>query len=535
MLTKKFLSYIFIMILGKCLMAQNPSYYNEPVRPGTPGSVPFWNNYSKRFMYAPAFDVAATTGAASYRFVITDINGKNETFTAPEPWAALTPVWSSIPEGYTTLTIEALDKGGNKIAVAAERTFYRSAGFTGIKDGRTSKNYFESGRECLKALYNNPSVQYWLSHKSPDPKYSHYGFPSKVIGGVVRAMVKYHEVAETQAERDNALKMAANAADYLLSIRYAEPAGYAGMIPTYAINSDKPIAVAAKRSGLKYFMVTSCVDAAFGLLDLYDATHEQKYLDACKKMADILLKKQNAEGTWPHMVNAETGQSVHDQLLIPTWIIFLFDRLEHQYHLTQYKASRQQAWNWIVNNPLKTYRWDGQFEDVQLVGPYQDLAREQACDVASLLLDKAGKNEAILTKVDDLLRFAEDQFVVWAPMTDVKGWVKIMPPKPQRHPETWFAPTVLEQYVCYEPVARSSAILINVYLKAYKVTGKHLYFEKAKALGNGLLYGQEWVASQAGKNDVEIPTWVKHMKPSNWLNNSYYAAEAVLNLSVSTK
>lgn len=98
------------------------------------------------------------------------------------------------------------------------------------------------------------------------------------------------------------------------------------------------------------------------------------------------------------------------------------------------------------------------------------------------------------------------------------------------HPVKWFTPAVFEQYVCYTPVAQSSAILINVYIKAYHVTHKHIYLDKAEALANGLLAAQSWI-EDTYNGGGEIPTWEEKMKPSNWLNVSYNAAEAILNLT----
>ncbi|HET7896739.1 MAG TPA: hypothetical protein VFL47_03700, partial [Flavisolibacter sp.] len=96
--------------------------------------------------------------------------------------------------------------------------------------------------------------------------------------------------------------------------------------------------------------------------------------------------------------------------------------------------------------------------------------------------------------------------------------------------ELWITPAVLEQYSCYDPVARSSAILINAYLRAHEVTRNSLYLAKAKALANAMLEGQAYV-NATYKGTGEIPTWNMKIPPSNWLNNSYYAAEAVLNLA----
>lgn len=114
-------------------------------------------------------------------------------------------------------------------------------------------------------------------------------------------------------------------------------------------------------------------------------------------------------------------------------------------------------------------------------------------------------------------------------MQDCNGWRKAIT-HPRKHCEKWITPLVLEQYVCYDPVARSSAILINAYLKAYEVTDRSIYLAKARALANGLLKGQAWFAEAKDGNGL-IPTWLMKTNGRNWINNSFFAAEAVMNVA----
>lgn len=498
------------------------------IRPGEPGKTPFWNEYAKRFIYAPAFNLPEVPGATSYEFSISASDGKTLAFRADKPWTALSAIWKDIPEGSTTLKVTGLNAQGKTVGTAGEKAFYRSPGFQG-EGQQPDLTYKEASRIGLKALFDAPAVQYWLKNRKPDPSYSHYSYPSKIIGGVVRAMIAYSKEASGETDRKSALEIAKRSANYLISVSFPQKTPYPGFPPTYLNNVDKPVATSLSNYKNHWLMVVSSVDAALGYLDLYDVSADKKYLDAATKIAGTLLKTQQADGTWPHMVNSESGAQISPQRLIPTWILFFFDRLTNQYKLNGYSNARSKAWDWIIKNPLKTYQWDGQFEDIKPRDPYMNLAREQACDVAFLLLDKPNASPAEITQAEDLLRFSEDQFVVWSPVKDCAAWRVIMPDRRQGC-DKWITPCVLEQYACYDPVARSSAILINTYLKAYKVTRKTLYFSKAKALTNGLLAGQKWLAENAnGKG--EIPTWVMKSKPSIWLNNSYYAAEAVLNMS----
>lgn len=499
-----------------------------PVRPGRPGVEPFWNEHALRFIYAPAFDLPKVEGASTYRFTLTGHDGKARTFTAAEPWAALSPVWGQVPEGYTKLKVEGIGGSGEVVGVSGERAFYRSPGFGG-EAGEPIRPYGEAGRAGLKALFDAAHVQHWLKEGAPDRTYTLYCYPNKVIGGLMRGMTRYSTVAESEGDRAAALKIARATADYLLSLRYADGAAYAGVAPTYTLNVDKPTGVTVPRVKDHWLMVPSVVDPAFGFLDLYDATQDAKYLDAAKTIADALVRTQEADGTWPLMVDWQTGKAVAPNRLIPTWVLFLFDRLDRQYHVEKYREARGKAWDWIVANPLKTYEWNAQFEDVKLVGPYKNLAREQACDVAVLLLSDPSRTPEQVAQAEELIRYAEDQFAIWAPVADVEGWRKAMPNR-YKTCDIWIVPAVFEQYVCYGPVARSSAILINTYLKAHEVTGNAAYLEKAHALANGMLEGQQWMAEHFGTAG-EIPTWNMRRAPKNWLNNSFYSAEAVLNVA----
>lgn len=523
-MTRPLRSFVAIALLS-AVAAANPvaDDTTRPVAPGEHGFRPFWNNHARRFIYAPAFDLPEVTGAASYRFILRCADGRSRQFAAASPTVPLSPVWGDVPEGVTTLLVDGLDSSGKVIGSSGERTFYRSPGFDGHA-GDPTRPYADAARDGLAALFRNPSVQHWLTHGTLDRNYRIYNYPNKVMGGVIRAMATYSQVAANERDREAALNIGRRVADYLLDRRLPADARYAHVPPTYSLDVANPYGVTKERVAKRWLFVLSATDAAFGFLDLHDATKDPKYLEAVKSIADTFVRTQESDGTWPLMIDWQTGEAVAPQRLIPTWVIFLFDRLERQYHLTGYRNARARAWEWIERNPLRTYQWDGQFEDVKLLEPYGNLAREQACDVAVLLMSEPGVSPERLAQAEDLLRFAEDQFVVWAPVKDPDGFGAVV--KRTRESRVFITPCVLEQYNCYQPVARSSMVLINTYLKAYEVTGKDAYFAKARALTNGLLKGQAW-AARAHNAGGEIPTWLMTDRYSNWLNNSFYAAEGV--------
>jgi len=57
-----------------------------PVRPGEPGTRPFWNVHSKCFTFAPAFDLKEVPGAGGCRFTVKSKDGGwSRTFSAGKP------------------------------------------------------------------------------------------------------------------------------------------------------------------------------------------------------------------------------------------------------------------------------------------------------------------------------------------------------------------------------------------------------------------------------------------------------------------
>jgi hypothetical protein len=516
---------IGVLMIGCASAEASPSDNAlRPVAPGRNGGQPFWNRFALRFIYPPAFDFADANGAKSYQFTIIDADGESHKFTANRPTADLSPVWADVPEGVTKVAVEGIDEAGKPVGKPQEQEFYRSPGFSGTAE-KPVHPYGEAARDGLQAIFRAPHVQHWLADGKPDTAYVKYCYPNKVMGALARAMAAYAKTAKDAEDRDSARKIAVAVADYLLGIRYSPDAKWGNVPPTYSKHVDKPTKLVNKRVKERWLMTPSAFDAAFGFLDVYDLTHDERYLTAAKDIAATFARNQDADGTWPLMADWQTAKQIAPQRQIPTWAIMFFDRLDRQYQVTDYREARSKAWQWIQANPLQTYQWDAQFEDVTPRGPYENLAREQACDVAVLLLSDPARTPESVANAEELLRFAEDQFVVWTPLRDPAGWQQVMP-KRRKKAASWITPCVLEQYVCYGPVARSSAILIDAYLAAAKATQKDEYLQKARALANGLVKSQAWLAENYNGGG-EVPTWVMREPPINWLNNSYYAAEAL--------
>ncbi|NLE36546.1 MAG: hypothetical protein GX621_00815 [Pirellulaceae bacterium] len=490
-----------------------------PIRPGVPGKSPFWNERAQRFIFAPAFDFKPVEGSKRYRFAARpEADSRERTFEAGEPWAPLTPIWKDLPVGYVTLKVEALDSEGQVLGEAGKRSFYRAAVFHGPYHERLTE-YGQSGRMALESMLGRKHIQNWRRNGKPDPAYRRYCYPSKIIGAVISGMTRYATLSPRPERADEALEIARAAARHLIAV--SEPAGapLEFFPPTYVDDGGKrnPSAIARYIGQL---MLTEPVAAACAYLDLYDATHDAALLEAAKRIAATYKRRQLANGTWPLKVVVSNGEPVTPNLVVPIEIVQFLDRLDGSYRITEYREVSRAAMQYILENPLKTFNWESQFEDAEPRPPYRGLSHKQETAIAIYLLDHATEDPRFTGWAEELLRYAEDQFVVWErPLPNPND------ENSQETSEHWLTPAALEQFGFYVPIGSSSARVIAAYQKAYEVTGKPLYLAKACALADTLTVAQKELG------DGWYPTYLwPNQDREGWINSGVLSAQVLLDL-----
>jgi len=507
-----------------------------PVRPGIGGMRPFWNIRAERFINVPAFDFQKINGAVKYRFTATsEVSQKDYVFEADVPWAPLSEIWAKLPVGYVTVVVEGIDKNGKVLGACAikrmtgrtrvktrqqhGRRFYRAAVFNGPYH-KPVREYRESAKMALEYLFNQSHTQRWLTESDPDPEFQFYCYPSKIIGAVVESMVMYSELAG-QKDAEKAMVIAKNAADYM--IRASEPAGapLEFMPPTYYGEERQ----AGENKGK--FMISESCRVAFVFLDLYDKTKEKRYYDAAERIGDTVAKTQLASGSWYYQHVYKTGEAALETPIIPVFMIKLFERFESQYGVKKYERNRERALNWIMENPMKDFHWIGTFEDTKPGEKYSNLTHWIVDILTEYLFERSDENPKNLEYAKELLRFAEDQFVVWErPLTYKPNWNWEI--EANSDSDDWITPCVLEQYVYYVPIGASSACMNMVFQKAYEVTGDELYLAKAISLGNTTTVAQD---RYMGRYPTLWETNSRGEPIQDWYNCATYEAKALLELA----
>jgi len=505
--------------------------YAHAIRPGGVDGAPFWNVYARMFLYPPAFDFSkGGPGTVKYRFTVFDAAGKTHVFDAPSSQSPLTPVWNELAPGQAWVYVSAVDKDGGVHGIPDwprdrfSRTFWRSAPFRPGAYPSAPRSYAEAVAKCGDEIFERPATQYFLKAGKPDPDYKHNCYPSKMHAALIHGMLGYALARPDRAA--DALKLARNAADYLIGI--SQPAGtpLEYWPPTYA---DKREA-GSFRYGQVMLIYPCEVGAAY--LALYDRVKDAQYLAAAKRLADTYIKLQEKDGTWPIFIREADGKILNDNRVQPVGVISFLEALYKACGEAKYRACADRAFAWVEAHPLKDWFWEGQFEDAPLVQKYENPSKHPACAAALYLLKRFPGDQKWLAVARDLVRYAEDQFVCWEKPCAANGHgvnTPIGDPFAQQNRyHDWFFPCALEQYVYYVPVDASNAKMIKTYLALYRAEKNPLDLAKARALGDALVRTQQ----PSGYIPTEYAKVENRSNPmQGWLNCSCASLSALAELA----
>lgn len=451
------------------------------IRQGGINGRPFWNVHASQFMYVPAFLFPVIPGAREYIYSAVDCNGNRHSFTSDIPTAPLTPIWKDLAVGLVELKVEAIHKNTGKVYLAGARTFYKMAPFPGREAlPPRACSYRECAIKAFRFVLFDPMTRYWLEHGVPKPDYYHNVYPSKMISSIILAMTAYARIEPEHA--GDAIQLAKNAADYLLSITYGEESLLAGLPPTFSFKGlikeivDENAAAADGRKDTVMLIYPAMVGNAY--LRLAEVTGDQKYFEAASRIAAYYQKTVLPNGSWYLLISEKTGKQESENCCSSFAIL---DFLHEFYARTGeeiYRQLEQNYFSYIKKMRFDNYSWEGQFEDSLLSSNYENLSHYDANSMQAYIVKNMPDDPEMLKEAEELMRFAEDQFVTWG---DFAEW------NPNRVPgERWYSPAAMEQYKWHVPIDASTCTVMNAFLNMYHATGKQLYLEKACALGDSV-------------------------------------------------
>ena len=495
------------------------------VRPGGVDGSPFWNARARIFAYPPAFPFREIPGATSYRFEVLDDAHRLRTFEAAAPTASLAPVWPAIPAGFVDVRCRALNAAGGDLGSAGKRRFWRSAPFDPAEYPASVGGYMEARRKVLRHLLSWPQLKTMEKDGVPNIAAgdNFASYPSKMQSAVVKAMLAV--ARELPEERERAMRIAHASAAYLLSTAEAPGTPLAGFTATYTGRGQ----LAGTYSGQHMLVYPAKAGEAF--LAFHRATGERQWLEAATAIGQAYLRLQGDDGTWPLKMKAADGTPVGRNRLAPTSVVPFLDDLAAATGDTAFRAAADRALASIERGPMSDWDWEGQFEDIRPAkSRYQNLTKDMPCQTALTLLRRYPGDPERIAQAREMLRFSEDQFVVWRAPCRPDGTGAWNPNYPFF---AWRTPAVLEQYECYSPIDASSALLIRTYLAIYKAEGRTLDLAKARALGDSMVRNQDasgrirtyWIPEPGDGSDLAGA--IRLPLGGDWFNCMFADAEAL--------
>ncbi|MEW5726031.1 MAG: hypothetical protein AB1896_23180, partial [Thermodesulfobacteriota bacterium] len=248
-----------------------------------------------------------------------------------------------------------------------------------------------------------------------------------------------------------------------------------------------------------------------GYLKFYQITGEEKYLRAALDCADALAKNVRdvaadtarfahhfpAGSPWPFRVNARTGAVVDDYSSNVVEPVRLFDELLRigtliglsRERADSYLRARGIAWDWLFsrNGPMKTFVWNGYFEDIPHDHERQNRVQITPLETARYILKHPEYDPAWRTDVPALLHWVASAFA------------------------TEGLDAIKEQTWCYAPMGSHTARYASVCAQYFEITGEERYHEEAYRFFNFASYmcesgGYVWVG----------PDW-----PTAWFSDGW--------------
>ncbi|MBW7998264.1 MAG: hypothetical protein FVQ81_17175 [Candidatus Glassbacteria bacterium] len=252
-------------------------------------------------------------------------------------------------------------------------------------------------------------------------------------------------------------------------------------------------------------------ELGIGYLKFYEIVGDGKYCRAAIDCADALAQNvrdlaadtnrfaQDFPGgsPWPFRVNARTGEVIDDYTSNVVEAVRLFDellRISDVIDLDSARAdaftrARKIAWDWLFakNGPMKTYVWNGYFEDIPSDPACQNRVQITPLETARYILKHPEYDPEWKTSVPALLYWVAGAFA-----TDGMDAIK---------EQTW----------CYAPMGSHTARYASVCALYYEKTGEERFKEEAFRFFNFATYmcepnGYVWVG----------PGW-----PTAWFSDGY--------------
>ena len=464
-----------------------------------------WNSFSTQFVNPPSYKWNSVPGAVKYRIGIAGVSQRKAAwYETTKPEFDFTSIWSTIPFGRIDMMIFALDKDEKHLEYTnnCHLFAYTYGWFTRDGNNNAPKSFFkvpgwnggqQKPMDWDKVIEQN--VRYLLLprqdhkrdyEKQDDPRFLYSAtesqagqrwnitYPSRnvtLFNCLYQFAADYpnHELVE-EAKRQGEIY-----GKWLLENNLPNDYLYSQFPFSTLVDGVTDESYGGGQEG-KTISLDKAGEIGSGMIAMYNTTGDERYLNYAKKLADVLVKNQRADGSWPGRVNPKTGiiPKTNDYSISAVRLGSFIAEMERIDQKQEYTNARKKALQWVLDNPVKTNRWESVYEDVGTnKQAYSNLSQMDATFTIRFLLNFKNEVPNSVKIAEKINEFIEDQFVIWSNQAH-SNYV-------QCH-----TPLVMEQYVCYWPMDGHTANWILSLAALYDATGNDEYLKKAVAAMNAI-------------------------------------------------
>jgi hypothetical protein len=454
----------------------------EPVRWEVNLKQTGWNTYSPRYVYAPKWTWEPIKGAVAYCIQFAGAADKKaKTMRVDTPEYDMGKDWEGIKIGPVDIIAWAVDAEDKPLCSAWRRRFHKSPGFDGkVQEPVNWKGSIDKAMTYLLAPARDkvepfegdmPRSCWSCCEESISGQRRLMAFPALHHPSFIFAYLDYAGQFPDSKIKPTAVKQAKQYGDWLLANRL--PADWrCSLFPFSSIEQGRTEGYIEGKN------ITLFRSARVGeaMVALYREFKEQKYLDYARHIADVFVGLQGKNGSWPYRVDPRNGKTVEEytsNAVTPARLLGILEEIQPD---AKYAECREKAAKWVMDNPVRTGRWQGMYEDIGAKIPYQNLEHWDTNEMIRYLIHYGGAESAKVA--ENLNRYIEDQFVLWQSTDRCVS---------NRCP----TPTVMEQYSCYVPMEVHTGMWIMSLLALHRATGHKDYLTKAINAGNSIVQAQQ--------------------------------------------
>ena len=438
-------------------------------------SITSWNVASKQFIDPPVVRVLPLPGASQYRAMVRQ-GDRSWSATSKTPILDLAGIWHEVKTGRFSLILDCLsDEGGVLRSESSSRV--KAPDFKGFTEppanwaAAADRNiaYLIHAADHAPAPYRQTGVPVWIWSAYPGYNLS---YPCITVNALAWAFLAH--IANEGPQRVEALRLARAGADWVLEHRQPN----SGALPLFPYSTVTLGKLEGGNEGNSVNLLRASW-LAIAFVDLYEVTRHEPYLAYARHIADVTVRFQNADGSFPYRVDPKTGAVVEQYNCGAMEFVELVEKLDRFGRDVRRSMAAQRALEWLLAYVCTTHNWKAAYEDVGEQRFYANLSQMAVMPLIRHLCRHQEEDPSYLSTAMRLNRWVEDQFVTFGPDNEAS-------------PVRARGPLVFEQFVCWYPMEGHTANWILALIELHKASGKKEYLDKAKAAANAICAAQ-WV------------------------------------------